>query len=238
MTEADWLTCVNPQPMLLFLRGKVSERKLRLFAVACCRRFAMLTVGIRGDAVGVAEDYSDGRAGERQRQSALAAARNFGMDYDYDYDSALAAAHLIGMDDDARELFDLCHTALLAVCSALETPVNAAAVASHLLRLPPPNGHPRGVEEGAQANLVREIFGNPFHRVLRDPTWLLVDDGSARALARKSYDERVWSRIQMSILGDALEDGGCADQAILAHCRSNVQHVRGCWVIDCLLDHR
>jgi hypothetical protein len=38
-------------------------------------------------------------------------------------------------------------------------------------------------------------------------------------------------------LGDALEDGGCADQAIMRHCRSNVQHVRGCWVVDCLLDN-
>jgi hypothetical protein len=38
MKEAEWLTCQEPQPMLAFLRGQASERKLRLFTVACCWR--------------------------------------------------------------------------------------------------------------------------------------------------------------------------------------------------------
>src|SRR5689334_18365965 len=40
MTGAEWDRCTDSQAMLSFLRdsGKTSERKLRLFAAACCRQ--------------------------------------------------------------------------------------------------------------------------------------------------------------------------------------------------------
>ena len=51
--------------------------------------------------------------------------------------------------------------------------------------------------------------------------------------AQAIYAERAFDR--MPILGDALEDAGCTDAAILQHCRRDGQHVRGCWAIDCIL---
>jgi hypothetical protein len=45
MTEADWLECDDPEPMLAFLSGQASERKLRLFACVCCRLLGPLLRG-------------------------------------------------------------------------------------------------------------------------------------------------------------------------------------------------
>lgn len=81
-----------------------------------------------------------------------------------------------------------------------------------------------------QAALLRCIFGNPFRPVAVNPEWLAL---TVQSLAAAIYEERAFDRLP--ILGDALEDAGCANQDILSHCRGGGEHVRGCWVVDLLL---
>lgn len=87
-------------------------------------------------------------------------------------------------------------------------------------------------EWAAQAAIFKDIFGNPFRPVVFDSRWR---SEFAVALAQVAYDTRDFSLLP--ILADALEDGGCDSADVLAHCRDRNQlHVRGCWVVDGVLE--
>jgi hypothetical protein len=79
-------------------------------------------------------------------------------------------------------------------------------------------------------DLLHETHGNPFRPVRVDPTWLTPN---VVTLAQTVYDNRAFHR--MPELADALEQAGCTDADILAHCRQAGEHVRGCWVVDLVL---
>lgn len=77
--------------------------------------------------------------------------------------------------------------------------------------------------------LLREVVGNPFWP--RQP--LAWSNGTIRKIAQVIQEA---CRFQdMPVLADALAGAGCVDQDILAHCRGPGPHVRGCWVLDLLL---
>jgi hypothetical protein len=78
--------------------------------------------------------------------------------------------------------------------------------------------------------IVRDIFGNPFHSVSVQPSLRTPD---VVTLAGHIYHDRAFS--VMPQLADALLDAGCEDDDLLSHVRSNGPHVRGCWVVDLLL---
>src|SRR4051794_40922097 len=77
MTESEWLTCTDPTPMLQFLRGRVNERKFRLFACACVRRIEHLLIDDERslEAVDVAERYAEGLVDEEVLRVAYVAAQ-------------------------------------------------------------------------------------------------------------------------------------------------------------------
>jgi hypothetical protein len=53
------------------------------------------------------------------------------------------------------------------------------------------------------------------------------------SLARHIYEERDFAA--MPVLGDALEETGMDDAAILSHLRSPGPHGRGCFALDAVL---
>jgi hypothetical protein len=86
------------------------------------------------------------------------------------------------------------------------------------------------VEEAAQADLFRDIFGNPFRPPRPEPGWRTR---TVVALAESIYEGRAFDHLP--ILTDALEEAGCEAADLLSHCRQPGEHVRGCWVLDLLL---
>jgi hypothetical protein len=81
-------------------------------------------------------------------------------------------------------------------------------------------------------DLLREVVGNPFRTTQVDQQWLAWNQKTVATLARAIRSEKKFDL--MPLLGDALEDAGCTDPTILAHCRDSRPHVTGCWVIDLL----
>jgi hypothetical protein len=81
-----------------------------------------------------------------------------------------------------------------------------------------------------QPDLLRDIFGPlPFRPVALDPAWLTP---AVIGLAQRIYTEKAFD--QLPALAEALVKAGCQAAEILAHCRSEGPHVKGCWVVDLL----
>jgi hypothetical protein len=204
MTEEEWLACTDPKPMLEFLRGKASDRKLRLFAVGCCKRLRGLYRGKRNRQVlEVAERFSDDLASRKDME----AARGVWLDR---FDSTVMGA--------GRRAFSWAtNTSRFSIRLARETAVEAANWTG--------SGEPE-----AQANLLRDIFGNPFRSIILDPAWLTP---AVIELAQAIYDNRAFDRLPA--LADALHEAGCDNDEILSHLRGPGPHVRGCWALDLVL---
>jgi hypothetical protein len=224
MDEAEWLACADPQPMLAFLRGTASDRKLRLFAVACVRRVWRLVGRERSRwAVGIAELVADEKLGGDSlgRAYANAGTAPWPADTEAEHEAVVAARY----------------TARAAAGTAAR---RAAAHVVRALRLS--NGDTNDAEATATREvlgLLRCVFGNPFREPADEPSWLTPD---IRLMARVAYDSRLREGqggalrpFEVAALADALEEVGCPEAAILEHLRGPGPHVRGCHALDAVL---
>jgi hypothetical protein len=222
MTEKEWLKCTEPQKMLEFLRGKASDRKLRLFAVACCRRIWPLLPYENRKAVEVVERFVDGQASAKElvatggwfgwvtQTTTLAVDSASFTSRAVASEAALAAGRSVKHDD---------------VAAAYTTAWAAAEATARI----------------SQAEFLRDIFGPlPFRDVALGrafPTW---QDATVVRLAQAAYEERqmpegVLDKGRLAVLADALEEAGCTDADILNHLRCPGPHVRCCWPVDLCL---
>jgi hypothetical protein len=210
MTEDEYKDCRDPSRLLHFLRSryaypadKASNRKLRLFACACCRRiWHLLTDDLSRRAVELSEMFADGFV--------------------------------------THEEVDAAGRAVVRACSSYQSMSIGYAVAGAAFgsfnsyeaigSLEPSAQESEGI---AHCSLLREIYGNPFHPVTLNESWLTWSDCTVAKLAQSIYDDRAFDRLP--VLADALEEAGCTDEKMLDHCRISGFHVRGCWFLDLLL---
>jgi hypothetical protein len=243
MTEAEWLSCIDPDRMLRFLQGKSTDRKRRLFGVACCRRMWRALVDPRSRRfVEAHERFADGLAHQADLDLALrpAEAAREALASHNRVAHVTAALGVLILRWDLTAILYLPRIAELAaeVAGALARGdayerIWQAPGKDHIWRYAQDNSvfqSAHSQERQAQADLLRDIFGDLFQPLKLDPGWVAWNGGTVNKIAREIYDTRAFE--QMPILADALEDAGCDDHQFLDHCRGPGLHARGCHVLD------
>jgi hypothetical protein len=257
MKESVWAACNDPNDMVQFLRdsGKLSERKARLFAVACC--FYCFWYRLLDDrtqiAAGVAARHAEGLAEAQEVMESAASAHAVAetLQRKADLDSADLSARpspFLAYDSDAAAV------AALALNDPLAAAYRSTCVPSDQQ------------ERQIQVNFLPDLFGPvPFRPVTLSSSVRIWNPGTVVHLAQTIYQEQQllsnsdtlgWflrrreqaiypgrqlpsgylDSQRLAVLADALEEAGCADPDILGHLRQpDLVHVRGCWSVDLVL---
>lgn len=214
MTDFHWQECLDPLLMLEFLTGKASDRKLRLFACACCRQPGVWRRLDRDSqlAVVTCEDFADGNRTPDQLWRAMidAPPRTF-MDRPWDVGPGVR----LRLQDQVEQSVQ---------ATANPSAWEAAQTTSRLLV--------NLVSASEQCALLREVFGNATEPVVPDR---LCVPPSVVSFAQAIYDRRSFDRVPE--LAGVLREARC-DEKVIAHCAAPGTHVRGCWAIDAVLNRR
>ncbi len=214
MTDDDWLASHDAEAMLRVVQcSNPSERKVRLFNAAVCRRFwGFLPAASRAILV-KSELIADGLIRASSDDMELCGLANEVVAIcDRRYPNKVFPSREVRIQRDAAA----------AVCYAV-TPNELWGAASYLWELDP-------AERDSHSTIIRDVFGTPSCSVTLDPSWLAP---AVVSLAQTIYDARSFERLPE--LAHALGAAGCTNNDILDHCRNGGHHVRGCWVVDLIL---
>jgi hypothetical protein len=217
--EAEWLTYTDPGILLSHLGKRVSPRKRRLYACGCCRLvWPLLADESSRHALRVAERFVVGKASKAELEALVNSVKGVpkvqGAFWAREAVSSLTN-FLIGIPRVWHEAED--------------------EIAQHAARAARDSA---GQDSWAtarkqQVELLCDLLGHLVRTVTINPVCLRWHDGAVSKMAKAIYDEPHFA--DLPILADVLEDAGCTDADILAHCRSQGIHQRGCWVIDAIL---
>ncbi|QEL19957.1 hypothetical protein [Limnoglobus roseus] len=227
MTEAEWLAETEPTPMLEFLRGRASDRQSRHIMV----HFAHQSLAWYHDeatraVIAILDRYADGDiAGEGLHDALLPFAALCRVlaykGYPWSVQNAvrLLPAHIES-------------AALWLIRPFIPEGITVSSLSDlNDLVLPPIDGRIISYFRWVVCETLRDVVGAPIFRPITfSPAWLTH---TAVGLAQAMYATREFGA--MPTLADALQNAGCEDADILAHCRGDGPHVRGCWVIDGVL---
>ena len=176
MTETQWLAAGDARQMLEFVWDKVSARKMRCFANACCRRIWHLMPDDRSrTAVEVSERFADGEASRQELSRAQHAIRGIVL-YEAHQGAGTAASsaarHAAGV-----QRFYSTHHAAADACWASRLAVDFLVGAG---------------EAALQAALLRDIVGPAPYRHLPVVSAAILhwNDGCIVKLATGVYQER------------------------------------------------
>jgi hypothetical protein len=231
MTEAEWLVSTDTKAMLRFLGRRASARKLRLFACASTRLYLSERDAQSPAGLGISATVMEGV----QRAERIADGEELRESQPAPLD------RLTSLIPEAREAASVTMTDLL--WGKWLSDATRADLFRDLFGNPfflaafsrcsecdgvgglweCPQGQPLAWE-GCPA-----CHGTGKRAAPLD--WVSL---SVRQLAQAIYDDRAFA--DLPVLADALEEAGCTEEPILAHCREAGPHARGCWVVDHLLD--
>jgi hypothetical protein len=242
MTPENWLDAVekdwnaawpNANSVHNLLLQIKSRRKLKLFALACCRSIEDSLPDPRCRRVlAIAEKCIDGLATMPEWESAYEDSK-LAMD---GFQQMLNEKGMVGPETHCAAAHaadtliaighsEMCqHTNEIFAQSIRQIVCNSEL--EHWLqdRQCGKQNHARW-----QANALTDIIG-PSELPEFDPEWRT---SATVSLAQFMYESRDFSR--MPILKNALRDSGCSRVDILDHCQSESLHVKGCWVLELVL---
>ncbi len=208
MTEHEWKTCKNPERMLTFLQGRATERKVRLFACACCRKLWELLHDDRSrKALEVAERFADGLVSIEDMKASTHAAFE-------------ASTGLKGVSIESQAAYAVASVAFpIFGRNSPQTHWDHVGAIIRLVSSYPPAG------EQGQSKILRHIIGNPFQTAT---SHTFATPVVSLASALYSGENCTFA------LHDALLDAGHADLA--DHFRyADEWHPKGCWALDLIL---